>query len=133
MIAKSRRETREPLYTANNAMAKARLLLIISSAAVTVLMTLLAGCSQTSTPKDGTQEYQATGQVVALDPAAQTAKVRAEKIEGWMDAMTMEFPVKDKQEFEKLKIGETIQAKVMVEGANYWLAGITEAGASPSK
>ena len=41
------------------------------------------------------KEYQMQGEVVSLDPTAQLATVKAGKIEGWMEAMTMEYPVKD--------------------------------------
>ncbi len=104
---------------------KKALLLVAAS----VFLTLL-GCSKAPVPK--TAEYQVTGEVLKLDPAAQTASVKAGKIEGWMEAMTMDFPVKDKPEFEKLKVGEKIHAKVMVQGTEYWLAGITEAPAETS-
>lgn len=107
-------------------MKKAILLL----AAAAFLILVLAGCSQAPPPK--TAEYQVTGEVLKLDPSAQTASLKAGKIEGWMEAMTMEFPIKDKQEFEKLKVGETIHAKVMVQGTDYWLSGITEAPANPA-
>ena len=70
-----------------------------------------------------------TGEVLKLDPAAQTANLKAGKIEGWMEAMTMDFPIKDKQEFAKLKVGEKIQAKVLVQGTDFWLTGIAEAPA----
>jgi len=97
-------------------------------------MAFLSACSQAPAPNANTKEYQATGEILALDPAAQTAKVRANKIEGWMDAMTMEFPVKDTQEFKKLRIGETIHAEVVVEGTDYWLSGIKEGpGEEPAK
>jgi len=89
------------------------------------LMALL-GCSQTP-PAAAVKEYQVTGEVLKLDPAAQTASLKAGKIEGWMEAMTMDFPIKDKQEFEKVKVGTTIHAKVSVQGTEYWLSGITEA------
>ena len=66
------------------------------------------------------------GEVVSGDPAAQTAMVKSGKIEGWMEAMTMEYPVKDKQEFGKLKAGEKIQAKILVQGTDYWIASVSE-------
>jgi protein SCO1/2 len=96
------------------------------------LLAALAGCSQAPPPK--LAEYQVTGEVLKLDPAAHTASLKAGKIEGWMEAMTMDFPIKDKQEFEKLKVGESIHAKVSVQGTDYWLSGITEAsaGAAPA-
>ena len=64
------------------------------------------------------------GEVVSLDPSAQTATVKSGKIEGWMEAMTMEYPIKDKQEFSKLKVGEKIQAKILVQGTDYWIAAV---------
>jgi len=64
------------------------------------------------------------GEVVSLDPAAHLATVKAGKIEGWMEAMTMEYPVKDPQEFAKLKVGENIHAKILVQGMDYWIATV---------
>lgn len=111
------------VYTANIGMKRAPLF----ATASVLAMSVLAGCSQA--PKPALAEYQVTGEVLKLDPAAQTASLKAGKIEGWMEAMTMDFPVKDKQEFEKLKVGETIHAKVLVQGTDYWLSGIAEAPA----
>jgi len=87
---------------------------------------LLIGCSQKAAPKPPV-EYQVRGEVIRVDPTAQLATVKGEEIQGWMPAMTMEYPVKDKQEFQKLKAGEQIQAKVLVQGADYWLADVSEA------
>ena len=86
---------------------------------------LLAGCQRTPPPQP-VKEYQMQGEVVSIDPAAQTATVKGGKIEGWMEAMTMEYPVKDKAEFGKLKAGEKIQAKILVQGTDYWIAGVQE-------
>lgn len=69
---------------------------------------------------------------MSVDPSAQLATIKNEEIKGWMPAMTMEFPVKDKQDFQKLRAGEQIQAKVVVQGADYWLANVGEAP-EPSK
>ena len=90
---------------------------------------LLAGC-QRNPPAQPAKEYQMQGEVVSVDPAAQTAMVKGGKIEGWMEAMTMEYPVKDKQEFSKLKVGEKIQAKILVRGTDYWIAAVQ---AEPAK
>jgi protein SCO1/2 len=65
------------------------------------------------------------GEVVSVDPSAHTATVKHGKIEGWMEAMTMEYPVKDKQQFAKLKAGEKIRAEVEVQGTDYWIANVT--------
>ncbi len=86
---------------------------------------LLAGCQRNPAPQP-TKEYQMQGEVVSVDPAAQTAMVKSGKIEGWMEPMTMEYPIKDKQEFSKLKVGEKIQAKILVQGTDYWIAAVQE-------
>jgi Cu/Ag efflux protein CusF len=50
-----------------------------------------------------------------------------------MEAMTMEYPVKDKTEFDKLRTGEKISATVFVQGNSYWVGGIQEdAAPAPS-
>ena len=90
---------------------------------------MLAGC-QRNPPPQPVKEYQMQGEVVSVDPVAQTAMVKGGKIEGWMEAMTMEYPVKDKQEFSKLKVGEKIQAKILVRGTDYWIAAVQ---AEPAK
>jgi Cu/Ag efflux protein CusF len=123
------------VYTANIDMIRTFVFLAVAA----VLMAALAGCSQpaqapspSSSPSSSgaaPKEYQVTGEVLKLDLAAQTANLKAGKIEGWMEAMTMDFPIKDKQEFAKLKVGEKIQAKVLVQGTDFWLAGIAEAPA----
>jgi protein SCO1/2 len=68
--------------------------------------------------------YDVRGEVVRLIPEDQVAVVKHEDIEGWMKAMTMEFPVKDKAEFERLAEGVTFDAKVHVQDLDYWLADI---------
>jgi protein SCO1/2 len=88
-----------------------------------VFALLLAGCQRTA-PAQPAKEFQMEGEVVALDPAAHLATVKAAKIEGWMDAMTMEYPVKDPQEFGKLKVGANIQAKITVQGTDYWISSV---------
>jgi protein SCO1/2 len=68
--------------------------------------------------------YELRGEVVRLIAADNLAVVKHEDIEGWMKAMTMEFPVKDKAEFERLSEGAQIEAKVHVRDLEYWLTDI---------
>lgn len=63
------------------------------------------------------------GEVVSVDPAAQTATVKSGKIEGWMEAMTMEYPVKDKAEFSKLKAGKRSRLRFWCRGRIIGLRG----------
>jgi Cu/Ag efflux protein CusF len=86
---------------------------------------LLGACAkQAPKPKEPPKEYSLRGVVKSLDAKNQLAKVDHEKIEGWMEAMTMEYPVKNPEDFSKLKVGDKIEAKVIVQDLDYWLADI---------
>ncbi len=71
------------------------------------------------------QRYALKGVVLRLKPADRVAVVQHEKIEGWMEAMTMEFPVPDAAEYAKLKEGAKIRSTVCVNDLYYWLTSIT--------
>jgi len=81
---------------------------------------LASACTKTPPAK----RYTLRGEVLSLDPKAQIATIKGEKIEGWMEAMTMEYPVKDQSEFAKLQPGQRITATVLVGEAAYYLAEI---------
>jgi Cu/Ag efflux protein CusF len=103
-----------------------------SRVAITFLL-LLAGCRQPSVTavKEGAKDesvkqYPMHGEVLRLDSQGKIAAIKAGKIGDWMEAMTMEFPVKDQAEFDKLRTGERINATVFVQGNNYWVGGIQD-------
>jgi Cu/Ag efflux protein CusF len=83
-------------------------------------LALLAACG-TKPPE---KRYTLRGDVVSLDPKTQSANIKGDKIEGWMEAMTMEYPVKDKAEFAKLAVGDRISATVFVGEAAYHIGEI---------
>ena len=58
------------------------------------------------------KEYVFKGKVEAIDAAAKTFTVNGEKVEGWMDKMTMSY-VPDKEDvLKRVKVGDQITAKV---------------------
>jgi len=82
-------------------------------------------CSQKSDTSQVKHQYQLTGRVVSLDPRSQTATVDAAAIPNFMEAMTMEYPVKSKEEFKSLHPGDRIRATVDVtEAGTYDLSNI---------
>lgn len=89
-----------------------------------LLLAVLAGaCARSSDEKDAPplKRFSIHGEVMRLDPDGKLATIRHQKIEGYMDAMTMTFPVKDAQEFSALQIGNCIDGTVFVQGDNLWV------------
>ena len=64
------------------------------------------------------------GVVKALDTTSKTATIDAGKIDDWMEAMTMEYRVKPDGEFQKLHVGDKIDATVVVEDVSYYVTDI---------
>ena len=85
------------------------------------LLLLLAGCAQ---PKVEEKRYPMQGEIKALDASSHTATIAAGKIGDWMEAMTMEYPVKPDAEFQKLKVGDHLEATVVVSDLKYHVTEI---------
>ena len=81
---------------------------------------LLAGCGA----KEQGKRYQMQGEIRDLDPTSKSATINAGKIGDWMEAMTMEYPVKPDAEFQKLHVGDKIDAIVVVEDVRYYVTDI---------
>jgi Cu/Ag efflux protein CusF len=90
---------------------------------VLLLTVLLGACARSSDEKDSppVKRFSIHGEVMRLDPDGKLATIRHQKIEGYMDAMTMTFPVKDAQEFGALQVGNCIDGTVFVQGDNLWV------------
>ena len=95
-----------------------RLSFICASAAV-----LLCGaCASKEQPK----LYTLRGTVLKLDRDTNVATIKGDEIPGWMGAMTMEYPVRDRSEYQGLHAGENITATVNVTSDGYWLTNVRE-------
>jgi Cu/Ag efflux protein CusF len=85
------------------------------------LVLLLVGCAQSKVEE---KRYPMQGEIKALDASAHSATIAAGKIGDWMDAMTMEYPVKPDAEFAKLHVGDHIEATVVVSDVKYHVTDI---------
>jgi len=96
------------------------------------LLAILQGCgAKQEGASSPLQRHQMRGEVIRLDANLKVALIKHEDIAGWMKAMTMEFPVKDQAEFNKLKIGDRITATVFVRDLDYWIGEIQPVAAKP--
>lgn len=85
----------------------------------------LCACGQKA---PAAKRYPMQGEVKAVDPASKTASIAAGKIGDWMEAMTMEYPVKPDSEFQKLHVGDQIEATVVVEDPRYYVTDVKVVG-----
>jgi len=94
---------------------------------------ILISCTQ-PTPqaaKEPPKQYQMRGEIVRVDAQNKTATINAQKIEGWMDAMSMEYPIKDPQGLAAMHPNDCIDATVNVQGTDFWVTDVKHADAAP--
>ena len=84
------------------------------------MLLVLSACAS----KKAEKRYPMQGEIMALDASAHTATIAAGKIGDWMEAMTMEYPVKPDAEFQKLHVGDRIEATVVVGDAAYYVTAV---------
>jgi Cu/Ag efflux protein CusF len=77
------------------------------------------------------KQYPMRGSVIRVDPEGHLATIKSQKIEGWMEAMTMDYPVKDPADLAKLRPGVAIAATVFVQGLNYWVGDVRPGDVGP--
>ena len=97
---------------------------MLSRLLIPLILVLSFACSRMPDRGAVEKKYQLHGVIRRLDAQAQTATIKHEAIVGWMEAMTMEFPVPDKAEFARLQIGQTIRATVFVRDLDYHVGEI---------
>lgn len=89
------------------------------------LLLALAGCVKKEPPQTKPMKaFTINGVIKALDAEHHSATIEHQEIVGWMDAMTMEFPIRGVSDFAKLQVGQKITAKVNVQDMEFWLSEI---------
>jgi protein SCO1/2 len=100
-------------------------------ALIIFLTALLAGCQPKATQAPAASEtakrYDLKGKVVSVDREKKRAKIEHDEIPGYMEAMTMEFPIHEDWVWNDLAPGAEIRAQLVVDNAGkdpYWLEKI---------
>jgi Cu/Ag efflux protein CusF len=85
----------------------------------------LAGCGQQQEAAKS-KRYPMQGEIKTLDANTKSALIDAGKIGDWMDAMAMDYPIKPDAEFQKLHVGDRIEAVVVVAdpGPGYYVTDV---------
>ena len=85
---------------------------------------LLAACS--ASKSSGAEHYDFKGKVIAVDRSKGEVTVDHEEVKGFMDAMTMAFPLRDADALNTVAPGDDIQATLVIaEDGSYWLENPT--------
>jgi hypothetical protein len=99
-----------------------------------LVLLCVAGCARKQESPEPERHYALSGRILALNPRDQTATVDAAAIPGFMEAMTMEYPIKSKADFDKLHVGDRIAATVNVRAAGlYDLSNVQRQGPQTPK
>lgn len=82
-----------------------------------------AGCRNSGPPtaSAGAKRFELKGKVVSADKSEHKVTIQHEKIEGYMEAMTMPFTLLDDWVYSELKPGASIQATLVVDQNRTWL------------
>ena len=103
---------------------------------VAALAFSLAFCGGSGEPKEeetaeeaptattSVERYTLQGTVLGLREEDKTAVINHQEIVGWMSAMTMDFPIRDAAEWEKLKVGARIDGTVFVAEDGFYVGEI---------
>jgi protein SCO1 len=99
--------------------------------AAILLLLAAAACRQAEKPaaQGSVQRFALRGIVKEIDKAGSEVTVEHETIPGYMQGMTMPFPVRDDPKVVQiLRPGDRIEATLVVDGGNFWLEKILTKG-----
>jgi len=93
---------------------------------VVLLTVIVAASSAWAIWRSGSREerYEIKGRVESIDREKKRVTIDHEEIKGYMDAMTMPFPVRDERELDGLEAGDTIKGIFVLDGDRYWVEKI---------
>ncbi len=86
----------------------------ISFSVLLICGVLLCGCSKSAPTASKFPTYKMRGTIVAVHADDKSASIDADAIPGFMDAMTMEYTIRDSAAFSKLKPKDKITADLIV-------------------
>jgi protein SCO1/2 len=85
-------------------------------------LVVMIGCGRQEKGENKPANYHhLKGQVVALNPASSLITIAHDKIPGFMEAMTMQFSIKDSALFRAVEVGDSVVGVVAVRRPEIWL------------
>ncbi len=89
-------------------------------------ISLFTACqkAEQQTASADAKRYPMKGKVLSVDRANKKASIEHEEIPGYMEAMTMNFPIRADWVWDDLTVGSDIRAELVVDDSGYWLENI---------
>ena len=103
----------------------------LSRLSLAAVLLICASCGRQEKPAPATpaRRYVLKGVIESVDATRPAVTVVHESVPGFMDAMTMSFPVQDDpQVIALLRAGDKVEATLVVAGDRYWLEKIVTKG-----
>ncbi|MBM4244412.1 MAG: copper-binding protein [Deltaproteobacteria bacterium] len=94
--------------------------------AAVALVLVLGGAPGCSGGMPGGKLYPIRGEVVSITAARNEIVMQHEPIAGFMQGMTMPFPVAKRDLLEGIEPGDRVEGVLLVEGARYALVSLAE-------
>lgn len=92
-----------------------------------ILFTCCNKATESTETSPNAKRYTIKGKVISVDKTAKKAKIEHEKVEGYMDAMTMDFPIHADWAWDELTPGSEIKGDLVVDSTAkepYWIEKI---------
>ena len=94
------------------------------------MLSFFLACEKESPPKPlsepGEKLYDLRGRIVSRDAGDNTLRVDHERIEGFMEAMVMDYSVRGANVTSLPADNTTVEAKVHVTDRGYWLTDVKQ-------
>ena len=73
------------------------------------------------TPREGARRFDLRGRIVSVQKGERQATVAHERVDGFMDPMTMPFTVKERWALDTMQTGDLLQGTLVVDGSRSWI------------
>lgn len=96
-------------------------------AIIVFLFTSCSSPSNSGSSSASAKRYPIKGKVVSVDKASKKAKIDHERVEGYMEAMTMDFPIHADWAWDELTPGAELKGDLVVDNTAkepYWIENI---------